>query len=80
MATKHGTADTDWKASVDWSRLVQYLTGYAAKAKDSLSFKLFEYRSDTQSFTEQWLTTYRLLTKRAPLVPEMWIYLANYPP
>jgi hypothetical protein len=56
---------------------MRYLTGYATKAKDSLSFKMFEYRSDTATFQDQWLTTYRLLTKRAPLVPEMWIHLAR---
>ena len=57
--------------------LLTYVTGYAAKAEDSLQWKTREYGS--RLLDHKWLTTYRLLCKRAPLQPEMFVDFFNYP-
>ena len=58
-------------------QLLNYVTGYAAKAHDALEWKAREYGKDLGN--HKWLMVYRLLTKRAPLVPEMFIDYAQVP-
>ena len=48
---------------------LNYIAGYWSKASDSLCWKSKEWASDLNS--AKWLQCYRLLCKRAPLVPEM---------
>ena len=49
--------------------LLNYVAGYSSKASDSLAWKSGEWTMDLGN--NKWLQTYRLLCKRAPLVPEM---------
>ncbi|CAE8634707.1 unnamed protein product [Polarella glacialis] len=56
--------------------LLRYVTGYVSKASDALTFKQKVYR---QEDTTQWRQAYRLLCKRAPLVPEMAMEFAGLP-
>ncbi len=57
---------------------LNYVCGYASKASDALAFNSSEYKS-AGILQRKWLTTYRLLTKRAPLLPEMAVYLCQLP-
>mgnify|MGYP005716557269 CR=1 FL=1 len=57
--------------------LLEYVTGYAAKAATSLNWRARECASDLTSF--KWVTVYRLLCKRAPLVPEIVVDLYSVP-
>ena len=70
-----------FNASVDvqtkgTAAFLKYVTGYVPKASDALTFKQKVYR---QSGTSQWRQAYRLLTKRAPLQPEMAVDFAGLP-
>ena len=56
--------------------LLKYVTGYVSKASDALTFKQKAYL-DKDSTT--WRQVYRLLTKRAPLCPEMAVDFAGLP-
>ena len=49
--------------------LLNYVAGYSSKASDSLAWKSADWTMDLGN--NKWLQTYRLLCKRAPLVPEM---------
>ena len=62
----------------DGSRaLLQYVTGYSAKAEDSLTFKLKESEDRGGHSLSTWSTTYRLLTRRAPLWPELTLEMMS---
>jgi hypothetical protein len=56
--------------------LLRYVTGYVSKASDALTFKQKQYE---QKDTSQWRQTYRLLCKKAPLLPEMSVEFATLP-
>lgn len=56
--------------------LLRYVSGYVSKASDSLHFKGV---SDSESAGSNWRTTYRLLTKKAPLLPEIVLDFAALP-
>ena len=56
---------------------LNYITGYCSKASDSLCWKSKEWSSDVNS--AKWLQCYRLLCKRAPLVPEMVLGFTSKP-
>ena len=55
---------------------LRYVTGYISKASDALSFKMKEYR---QVDTTHWRQTYRMMCKKAPLLPEMALEFAGMP-
>ena len=57
--------------------VLNYVTGYNAKASDSLSWKSKEWASDLNN--SKWLQCYRLLCKRAPLVPELVLDFSSQP-
>ncbi len=57
--------------------VLNYVTGYNAKASDSLSWKSKEWASDLNN--SKWLQCYRLLCKRAPLVPELVLDFSSKP-
>ena len=57
--------------------LMQYVTGYTSKASDALQWKAVEYGRNL--YEHKWLTTYRLLCKRSPCQPEMFIDFYGYP-
>jgi hypothetical protein len=57
--------------------LLNYVTGYNSKASDSLSWKSKEWASDLNN--SKWLQCYRLLCKRAPLVPELVLDFSSKP-
>jgi len=56
--------------------MISYVAGYVSKASDSLTFKVKEAEHANSS---TWRTTYRLLCKRAPLMPEMAMDFAGLP-
>jgi hypothetical protein len=56
--------------------LLNYVTGYVSKASDALNFKQKDYR---QEDTSRWRQIYRLLCKKAPLLPEMAVEFAGLP-
>jgi hypothetical protein len=58
--------------------MLAYVTGYAAKAADSLQFKSQEYAAKSGQ-DNKWLCTYRLLSKRALLEPELVFDLVTLP-
>ena len=53
---------------------LRYVAGYVSKASDALAFK----RKESQGLST-WKQTYRLLCKRAPLLPEMAFEFAQLP-
>ena len=72
----HGTVDCQCSGNLD-SGLLHYVTGYASKASDALQWKSKEYGRNLCD--HKWLQVYRLLTKRAPLVPEIFVDYATVP-
>ena len=52
--------------------LLRYVTGYVSKASDALAFKSKESHGQSH-----WRQVYRLLCKRAPLLPEMTMKFAT---
>ncbi len=57
---------------------LNYVCGYASKASYALAFKSSEYKS-AGILEHTWLSTHRLLTKRAPLLPAMAADLCQLP-
>ena len=60
-------------------RLLQYVTGYSAKASDSLTFKMKESEDRGGESLSTWAMVYRLLTRRAPLEPELTLEMMAVP-
>lgn len=58
--------------------MLTYVTGYATKAADSLQFKSQEYAAKSGQ-DNKWLCTYRLLSKRSLLEPELVLDMATLP-
>lgn len=59
--------------------LLQYVTGYAAKASDSLKFKSKDFNDAGVERLSKWRQIFRLLSKKAPLEPEMTADFAGLP-
>ena len=72
----HGHVDAQCGGGLGQA-LLQYVCGYASKASDSLSWKSKEY--GTELYDNKWLLVYRLLCKRSPLCPEMFLDMATVP-
>ena len=73
--TFHGTVDVQAGGDLNAGPM-QHVIGYAAKASDSVEWKAAEYGKNL--YEHKWLTTYRLLCKRAPLQPEMFVDFYGY--
>lgn len=56
---------------------LNYINGYTAKESDALNFNMKPYAAKTVD--HKWLTTYRLLSKCVPLIPEVVIGFAQLP-
>ena len=69
-------ASMDIQCGDSGSRLLEYVTGYVSKASDALTSKQKVY---LQKDTTTWRQAYRLMTKRAPLCPEMAVDFACLP-
>ncbi len=72
-----GRVDVQCGEHVD-AACLNYVCGYASKASDALAFKRSEYKS-AGILERKWLTTYRLLTTRAPLLPYMSVDICQLP-
>ena len=60
-------------------RVLQYITGYSTKASDSLTFHITESESHGSQSRSAWATTYRMMTRRAPLEPELTLEMMGLP-
>jgi len=64
--------------NVPGSGFLNYINGYVTKASDAMDFTLQEHLN-LESANAKWCQTYRLLCKRAPAIPEVYISLASLP-
>jgi len=56
---------------------LNYINGYTTKASDALDFNIKPYAA--KKVDHKWLTTYRLLSKTTPLIPEVVLSFAQLP-
>jgi len=56
---------------------LNYINGYTTKASEALDFNIAPYAA--KSVDHKWLTTYRLLSKTTPLIPEVVLNFGQLP-
>ena len=54
-----------------------YISGYISKASDAMNFSTSEHFK--AKVDDSWLVVFRLLNKRSPCMPEIFVYFARHP-
>ena len=57
---------------------LNYINGYVDKASDAMDFRVSEHYADKET-NAAWRQTYRLMSKRAPLLTEVYLSMKKRP-
>ena len=57
---------------------LNYINGYVSKASDAMDFRVTEHYKDEEA-NAAWRQTYRLMSKRAPLLTEVYLSMKKRP-
>ena len=69
LSALFGGCKVDVQLGSGW---LNYINGYIDKASDAMDFRVTEHYKDTEA-NAAWRQTYRLMSKRAPLLTEVYL-------
>jgi hypothetical protein len=75
LSSLFGGCKVDVQLGSGW---LNYINGYVDKASDAMDFRVSEHYKDKEA-NAAWRQTYRLMSKRAPLLTEVYLSMKKHP-